>query len=337
LQAVDALTTYVLSVGASLLLYVLFVFPLDSLCKLLASSCGGGGGVLCARTFTCKLGDSPLLGEWGGRNCHCGQSAARLAAKVHLDFSTFGLGSTSGKTLGRRHPSNSAVPLSSGNRHEMVTNGDHLSALSAEPLSGHLVQYNANGLLDLCSTHSRLGSSVDDLCPYLPTLNGVTSGFAVPIALSMDPDVTSTSIASLGPPLPSSNRPLLGGIHNQLGQNVAADIRRRLEQIKANALRPTRPDVNRHFGTDRLLTDSEQDRSGGSTSPQLAAQATTSTTTTLDTMAQQQRSGSTLANLNELSVDDSVDIHPYSSPPSHASPAPHSADRSSFNAFTFKV
>lgn len=324
---------------------------MDSLCKLLASSCGGGGGgVLCARTFTCKLGDSPLLGEWNGRNCHCGQSAARLAAKVHLDFSTFGLGSTSGsKTITRRSHVDSLVQ-SSVARHEPNTLEHlhhnhlhaHLSALTAnESISGgHLLQYNSNGLLDLCSsTHSRIGQSVDDICTYMPTSAHLPIN--LPPQSSTDHIAADSvdSVTSIGPPpLPPSNRPLLGGIHNQLGQNVAADIRRRLEQIKANALRPTsalssstavRPTSSDHgpFAGDRLIVDHEQDRSGGSSSPQDVV-LPSGTMHSLNMLT-----SPNLTNLNELSVDDEVSRYSTTSAIDPSQPN----ERPSFNAFTFKV
>ena len=249
---------------------------------------------MCARTFTSKLGASSLLSEWSGRNCHCGQSAARLAAKVHIDFSTFGLNTANGKTTAKK------INAITSNVHSNQVAISEFS--SSELLSGHLLNYNSNELLDQAALVGQLAHlSADDQSSstYLTTnLNHTGNGANSFIDLD--------SGAHL--------RPLVTGIHNQLGQNVAADIRKRLEQIKTNGMKHLRQDHNQTFSSSaKAATQLQVDES------QLDGSALAV--------------HSSLTNLGELSVDDDVDV--LGNFQERFARANNS--RNSYNGFTFKV
>lgn len=266
-QLFSTVTIYFLSLTFGLLLYVLFQSPIESIEKVLFDDSKGSNDIF---NYEQNYKVNNLSTTTITKQCHCGLNSARLAAKVNLDFSSFGLKSQ------KPHPLNSmANQLNGGNSSEFSASGSSTKSLNDFPdssnfLVSNVISYNTNG-----EDHLERDKIDGIVNPALASSAGLTSNHGnyahhsghnhsgSYLAASGKPQTSNFATSKLSdygdddvqlPQLEKSYASYqtdkeveisattarmtqmgarsLPGFNNQIGNNVANEIRKRLEQIK---------------------------------------------------------------------------------------------------------
>lgn len=261
-QLFSTVTIYFLSLAFGLLLYILFQSPIESIEKVLFDDSKGSNDIF---NYEQNYKVNNLSTTTITKQCHCGLNSARLAAKVNLDFSSFGL-----KSQKPHHALHNSMTnqLAGGHSPEFSASGSSTKSLNDFPdsssnfLVSNVISYNTNGddhleqrdkidgILNSTGQYnphaasssygltaanakqaanfgggssSKLNDYDDDV--QLPQLEKQTTYASYQSDKEIEISTTTTRMAQIG-------ARSLPGFNNQIGNNVANEIRKRLEQIK---------------------------------------------------------------------------------------------------------
>lgn len=301
-QLFSTVTIYFLSITFGLLLYVLFQSPIESIEKVLFDDSKGSNDIF---NYEQNFKVNNLSTTTITKQCHCGLNSARLAAKVNLDFSSFGLKSQKPHPL-NSHALNSHQLNAGGNSPEF--SGSSTKSLNDFPdssnfLVSNVISYNTNGedhlerdkidgimnpalasSAGLSSNHSNHGnqhgnyhhsssylatsvkqqasnftlaklSDYDDDDVQLPQLEKSSyASYQTDKSYDKEVEITATTarISQMG-------ARSLPGFNNQIGNNVANEIRKRLEQIKQTTNKLNSQSSNYRSGISNIQEEENED------------------------------------------------------------------------------